>query len=389
MAFTTLSNMSIKVPTRNTKNWDDELLATFTSLDAHDHTSGKGVQIPTAGLANDAVTGAKILMLNDVGLEQKDSGGTAREIINLNSSDVLVLSDSGGNELLEGVTTASAVNHLEITNSATGNNPMLSSTGSDSNVGLILGDSNDNEVLILESTASAVNEFTMTNKATGVAPTLQSSGEVNIGMEILDSNGNEILQLDSTASAVNEVKIINAATGNHPTVSSVGNDTDINLVLTAKGSGVINTTSAITADSTINSLRIGLSHLETNTINFASNFTAQEKADDAAITETSIKKSTTEFGVFLLSYSEVGGNGSGAAIVQITDDAAPSAGIDVGQIYSDSGSIVATNAPNYTSYPANFSDGNLHVTRGSTDTDAITFVNRLGFTVKIKIMQLM
>lgn len=37
-----------------------ELAANWDLVDAHDHTSGKGVQIPTAGIANSAITSAKI-----------------------------------------------------------------------------------------------------------------------------------------------------------------------------------------------------------------------------------------------------------------------------------------------------------------------------------------
>lgn len=58
---TTLANMGIK-------SWDQsgdpfsyaELAANWILVDVHDHTSGKGIQIPTAGIANLAVTNAKL-----------------------------------------------------------------------------------------------------------------------------------------------------------------------------------------------------------------------------------------------------------------------------------------------------------------------------------------
>lgn len=37
-----------------------QLATNWDKVDAHDHTSGKGVQIPTAGIANNAITSAKI-----------------------------------------------------------------------------------------------------------------------------------------------------------------------------------------------------------------------------------------------------------------------------------------------------------------------------------------
>ncbi len=48
------------------------------------------------------------------------------------------LTDSNGNEWLERGVTASAVNHVKVTNSSTGNSPTIESAGSDTNVGLIL-----------------------------------------------------------------------------------------------------------------------------------------------------------------------------------------------------------------------------------------------------------
>jgi hypothetical protein len=48
------------------------------------------------------------------------------------------LTDANGNEWLKLGTTSSAVNELTITNAATGNNPALSATGDDSNIGMTL-----------------------------------------------------------------------------------------------------------------------------------------------------------------------------------------------------------------------------------------------------------
>lgn len=48
------------------------------------------------------------------------------------------LTDDNGNEWLERGQTTSAVNHVKVTNAATGNAPTIESTGSDTNVGLII-----------------------------------------------------------------------------------------------------------------------------------------------------------------------------------------------------------------------------------------------------------
>ena len=48
------------------------------------------------------------------------------------------LADANGNELVVFQTTSSAVNQLEITNNASGSNPILAATGGDTNIGIAL-----------------------------------------------------------------------------------------------------------------------------------------------------------------------------------------------------------------------------------------------------------
>ena len=55
---------------------------------------------------------------------------------NIKIDDAHGLFDENNNEQLIFQTTGSAVNYLEVTNSATGNNPTFSATGSDTNVGI-------------------------------------------------------------------------------------------------------------------------------------------------------------------------------------------------------------------------------------------------------------
>lgn len=58
---TTLTNMGLVSWTSGNDFFSSsDLSANWSKVDAHDHTTGKGVQIPTAGLANGAVTGAKL-----------------------------------------------------------------------------------------------------------------------------------------------------------------------------------------------------------------------------------------------------------------------------------------------------------------------------------------
>lgn len=204
----------------------------------------------------------------------------AQKNINVDLGDVL---DSNQNEILEFDAVASAVNFVRVTNSVTTANPILSGQGDDTNVGLTLSSKGTGdvriyagdaarEILICVNTASAVNEVTVTPSATGVNPSLGATGDdTNIGLillgkgtgaivvnngtdpvqismlgaaagfnnEITDLNGNEMLQLQGVTSAVNEVSIRNAATTAPPIIEATGGDANISLRLTAKGTGVI------------------------------------------------------------------------------------------------------------------------------------------------------
>ena len=78
--------------------------------------------------------------------------------------------DENGNEQLIFQTTSSAVNHIEMTNAATGNDPKVAAAGSDSNIDLALAPKGSGEIVV--GTGSA-------------APTITSSGAYDL---VLDTN---------------------------------------------------------------------------------------------------------------------------------------------------------------------------------------------------------
>lgn len=117
--------------------------------------------------------------------------------------------DSNGNEWLEVDAVASAVNHVQVRNSATGSPSAITATGSDTNVGIGLsskgtgsvtlwtGDS-AREALICVNTASAVNEITITPSATGNAVGIAATGsDTNAGLD-LDGKGSGAIRLNTT-----------------------------------------------------------------------------------------------------------------------------------------------------------------------------------------------
>jgi len=68
-----------------------------------------------------------------------DAGQTFTGVNTFTSPKIITdISDTNGNELIKVTATASAVNELTVANAATGNNPILSATGSDTNIGITL-----------------------------------------------------------------------------------------------------------------------------------------------------------------------------------------------------------------------------------------------------------
>ena len=65
------------------------------------------------------------------------------------------LRDENGNEQLFFSTTSSAVNYLNVTNAATGNDPKLSALGDDSNIDLAISPKGTGEVVVGTGSAAA------------------------------------------------------------------------------------------------------------------------------------------------------------------------------------------------------------------------------------------
>ena len=120
----------------------------------------------------------------------------------------------------------------------------------------LIADANQNELVDFTATGSAVNHVGITNAATGNGPTIEAKGDdSNVDLNVKpkgtgaillkDGDGNELVKTSRTASAVNEVTVANAATGNGPTLSATGDDTNIDLNIAGKGSGTAKFTSNI------------------------------------------------------------------------------------------------------------------------------------------------
>jgi hypothetical protein len=94
--------------------------------------------------------GTKLLYLNgtdvvdsNIGKLSNDFAPTLAANLDTNAKNILIdggnfIGDENGNEQIKFATTASAVNEISVTNAATGNNPVISATGGDTNVGVTI-----------------------------------------------------------------------------------------------------------------------------------------------------------------------------------------------------------------------------------------------------------
>jgi hypothetical protein len=160
--------------------------------------------------------------------------------------------------------TASAVNYVQVTGSATGSAPIISAQGSDTNINLTLQSKGTGAINLSTGngtqfrasqtflTGTAVNYIDASGRQTGLGPILSTNGsDANVRFNIT-SKGTEAvglytnlanqlqLSVTHTASAVNYVQVTGAATSGAPVISAQGSDTNINLSITAKGTGVVN-----------------------------------------------------------------------------------------------------------------------------------------------------
>jgi hypothetical protein len=125
------------------------------------------------------------------------------------------IADDSGNEYLKFVKTASAVNEISITNSATGNSPDLSVTGGDTNIGLSIttkgtglikfNDSayfpeatlTDGATITWDSSVAQVAKVTLGGNRTLSAPTNGATGQFISLLVIQDGTGSRTLTWNS------------------------------------------------------------------------------------------------------------------------------------------------------------------------------------------------
>jgi len=114
---------------------------------------------------------------------------------NIKIDDAHGIQDDDGNELITFQKTGSAVNQFDITNNATGSNPIFEATGGDTNIGVDIKPKGSGEVVIGTGSASA----TLTTKGTHDLVLDTNAGTNSGNITITDgANGNIDLTTNGT-----------------------------------------------------------------------------------------------------------------------------------------------------------------------------------------------
>ena len=118
---------------------------------------------------------------------------------NIKIDDAHFIADENGNEQIIFQTTSSAVNQFDVTNAATGNNPIFEATGGDTNIGIDLKPKGSGEVVIGTGAASA----TLTTKGAYDLVLDTNAGTNSGNITITDgANGN----IDFTTNGTGAIK---------------------------------------------------------------------------------------------------------------------------------------------------------------------------------------
>jgi hypothetical protein len=226
--------------------------STVNFLQANASTTGNAVILSSAGSDSNI----------DIALDPK---GTGTVVANgpFTATGQTSLGGVEGSEGLRITSTASAVNYLLGRGQISGNSPSLRGAGSDANVSLFLGsqgagnvrfltNSLINEQFRIAHTANAVNYVQVTGAATGNDPTYSAQGsDANVSLRYLSRGAGEHRFATNTAgniqfrvihggsSVVNYLRVYGSAAGSAPVMDVQGIDTNIDLNLNPKGTGTV------------------------------------------------------------------------------------------------------------------------------------------------------
>jgi hypothetical protein len=138
-----------------------------------------------------------------IGAQTVSGGGNSGlGITSWGTSAIQLYTNNTATEQVRIANTASAVNFVQVTGAATGNQPSISAQGSDASISMSLSS--------------------------------KGAGQINFWT---NNFGTRQLSITNTSSAVNRLDITGSVAGAAPVLSAQGTDTNIDLALTPKGTG--------------------------------------------------------------------------------------------------------------------------------------------------------
>lgn len=186
---------------------------------------------------------------------QASGTGTLRGV---NLVGALFNFNTAGGTQFRVVDRASAANYVQTSGSAAGTAPPLMPEGSDANIGFILSSKGSGSVFLrtgsqaltqlqVTHTASAVNSLSVTGSATGAAVTVQATGsDTDVPLNLTTKGAGALtvwasagaaaqFQVAATAGAVNYLQTTGSTATNGLALKAVGTDANISLTLASKG----------------------------------------------------------------------------------------------------------------------------------------------------------
>lgn len=168
---------NVDPPVLGDTDYVDKILDSFNAIDAHDHTANKGLQVPTGGIADLAITNAKVSATADIVIAKLYGTTNSRVIVTNASTARLEVSGVTTTELnlLSGMTSLTAPDLTVITLTEQGSTPANPAAG---------------KLKVYAKTDDKVYKLT----SGGVETEIGSGGGGSSGIELLQTQ-NELAQI--------------------------------------------------------------------------------------------------------------------------------------------------------------------------------------------------
>ena len=228
---------------------------------------GNSTAIPMLSLRDIASADSYLRIQNGIAFANIYPIGNANAVLGIyaNGTGQILLGTGGANQYTQCriVNIVSPVNYVTIQGSTTGNTPAVGVGGNDTNISLNLvangtgainlrtGATTATQVQVTD-TASAVNYLSVTGAVTTAYPLISSAGsDANIGLTIgakgtglilfRTGSGYSLTQfaINHQGSAVNYIQAAGAITTAAPSLTATGTDTNVSLNLVTKGTGTL------------------------------------------------------------------------------------------------------------------------------------------------------